>query len=54
MLVVCSLLILTGCLLYYAGNEIAREVSSHIHLTLGLALPLLLGFHLIKAKGVRA
>jgi hypothetical protein len=54
MLAVCGLLILTGYLLYYAGNEAAREVSSYAHLTLGIALPLLLGFHLIKPKGVRA
>src|SRR5205814_7393508 len=54
MLAVCGLLILTGYLLYYAGNETAREVSSYVHLTLGLALPLLLGFHLIKPKGARA
>ncbi len=54
MLFVCRLLIFTGYLLYYAGNETAREVSSYVHLTLGLALPLLLGFHLVKPKGARA
>ena len=54
MLAVCALLILTGYLLYYAGNETAREVSSYVHLALGLVLPLLLGFHVIKLKGVRA
>lgn len=54
MLFVCAVLILTGYLLYYAGNETARDVSSYVHLTLGLALPIVLGFHLIKPKGARA
>jgi len=38
-------LIVSGYLLYYAGNETVREFTSGSHLGIGLALPLLLGFH---------
>ena len=54
MLVICALLTLTGYLLYYAGNETLRDASSYVHLALGLALPLVLGVHLVKPKGARA
>ena len=47
MLVLCTLLTLTGYLLYYAGAETARDVSSYAHLALGLALPVVLGAHLL-------
>ena len=46
MLDICALLTLTGYLLYYAGAETARDVSSYAHLALGLALPIVLGAHL--------
>jgi hypothetical protein len=47
MLVICALLTLTGYLLYYAGAETARDISSYVHLALGLALPVVLGAHLL-------
>lgn len=53
MLATCALLMLSGYVLYYAGNEAMREISSYAHLGLGLALPILLGLHLVKPKGAR-
>lgn len=47
MLVLCALLTLTGYLLYYAGADTARDVSSYVHLALGLTLPIVLGAHLL-------
>jgi len=47
MLVLCALLTLTGYLLYYAGAETVRDISSYVHLALGLALPIVLGAHLL-------
>ena len=47
MLVLCALLTLTGYLLYYAGAETARDISSYAHLALGLALLIVLGAHLL-------
>lgn len=46
LLAVCGLLTLTGYLLYYAGDELARDASSYVHLALGVVLPLVLGAHL--------
>src|SRR5258708_26757084 len=39
-------LIITGHVLYYAGDEAVRQAASYSHLRIRLALPLLLGFHL--------
>jgi hypothetical protein len=41
-----ALLALTGYALYYAGSESLRALASYSHLTLGLALPVLLVLHL--------
>jgi len=38
-------LMISGHLLYYAGDEALRQAASYSHLGIGLALPLLLGFH---------
>jgi hypothetical protein len=46
MLIAAGLLAASGWLLYYLGDETAREVSSYAHLALGLALPVALLFHL--------
>ena len=48
LLVLCGLLTVTGYLLYYLGNETAREASSYVHLALGIALPFALVMHLIE------
>jgi hypothetical protein len=45
-------LIVSGYLLYYAGNETVREFTSGSHLGIGLALPLLLGFHVWRRSVV--
>jgi hypothetical protein len=59
--VVCFMLLLTvtGYLLYYAGSEELRPIISAAHWILGLAVPLLLCWHVASgraavAKGVRA
>jgi len=38
-------LIISGHVLYYSGDEAVRQAASYSHLGIGLALPLLLGFH---------
>jgi hypothetical protein len=38
-------LIISGHVLYYSGDETVRQAASYGHLGIGLALPLLLGFH---------
>jgi len=38
-------LMISGHLLYYSGDEAVRQAASYSHLGIGLALPLLLGFH---------
>ena len=45
MLVLAGLLIGSGYLLYYAGDEMVRQLSSYVHLGLGVALPLPLVTH---------
>jgi len=47
LLLVCGLLTVTGYLLYYSGNESARALSSYAHLAIGIALPVMLGAHLV-------
>ena len=42
-----GVLIATGYLLYYAGNETLRAGSSLLHWTFGLASPLLLAVHVL-------
>lgn len=41
-----SILTITGYMLYYVSGETLREVASKIHLWLGLASPVLLGWHI--------
>jgi fatty acid desaturase len=40
----------SGWLLYYSGDEAWRNVSSMAHWTTGLALPLLLIFHIVRGR----
>jgi hypothetical protein len=47
LLAICGLLAVTGFLLYYTGDEAARDASSYVHLALGIFLPIALGVHLI-------
>jgi hypothetical protein len=47
MLATCGLLAVTGYLLYYAGGETARAVTSYVHLAVGVALPIALAVHLV-------
>jgi len=44
-LAVAAWLTISGHLLYYSGDEAVRQAASYTHLGVGLALPLLLGFH---------
>jgi hypothetical protein len=53
-LVVASMLVLTGYLLYYTGDETYREFASYFHLGAGLAFAALLIFHIANLPGVRA
>lgn len=45
-----SVLIVTGYLLYYVGDETWRERLSDTHLWLGLAAPVLLGWHIFSGR----
>jgi hypothetical protein len=47
-LVVLSLLLVTGYLLYYAGSELYRAFASYVHLGVGLALSLPVIAHVWK------
>jgi MFS family permease len=46
MLAIGGLLTVTGYLLYYLGDETARQFASWFHLALGIAVPIALGLHL--------
>lgn len=54
MLVLAGLLIGSGYLLYYAGDEMVRQLSSYVHLCLGVALPLPLVAHVWRARATAA
>jgi len=43
-------IIVTGFLLYYAGNETLRALSSYIHWVLGLSIPLVLVRHIRSSR----
>lgn len=43
------LLTVTGYLLYYAGTPALRDATSWLHWAAGLALPLVLGLHMLQA-----
>lgn len=47
-------LILSGYLLYYAGNENTRSVVSILHWGIGLASPICFGFHRLSFRKRRA
>jgi hypothetical protein len=53
MTLVLAVLILSGYLLYYAGDEILRNWTSIIHWSIGLALPLVFGWHYINGRKLR-
>jgi hypothetical protein len=48
-----AVLIITGYGLYYVGGERLRAWTSWIHLTVGLALPILLVMHIFLGKRTR-
>lgn len=48
-----GLLVLSGLGLYYAGDEAFGRIALYGHLLAGLALPLLLGAHIIGAMRAR-
>ena len=52
-LTVASLLIVTAFSLYYVGSETLRGWASALHIVIGLALPLLLGAHVILGRRAR-
>lgn len=45
MLTTCVVLIVTGVLLYYTGDERTREITVYVHLIVGLLLPILICVH---------
>jgi len=49
----CILLIVTGYALYYAGGENLRTFASGAHIALGLALPVLLVWHIVRGRRAR-
>jgi len=51
--IVLSILIVTGYLLYYVGNEGARNIISWIHWILGLAIPVAYLIHRIAKQNSR-
>ena len=52
LLAVGAILIATAFGLYYSGSDIVRPWVSWIHLMLGLALPVLLLFHIVSGRRV--
>jgi hypothetical protein len=50
---VVALLLLTGYALYYIGNEYLRAWTSWMHLSIGLAFPLLLILHIWRGRASR-
>ncbi|MDM7322285.1 MAG: hypothetical protein P3W87_003170, partial [Gammaproteobacteria bacterium] len=53
LLVAFGLLVASGLMLYYAGNELAGQIALSIHLLAGFLLPILLFAHLIGALQAR-
>jgi hypothetical protein len=49
-LIAVSVLIITGYILYYVGDETWRERLSNTHLWLGLAAPVLLAWHIFCGR----
>ncbi|HTI72539.1 MAG TPA: hypothetical protein VMF06_21365 [Candidatus Limnocylindria bacterium] len=49
-----GLLTVSGYLLYYLGDETVRGYMSRVHLWLGLAAPLLLGWHIFLGRRATA
>jgi uncharacterized membrane protein len=49
-----AVLVLTGFLLYYLGDERARAAASLVHWLLGLAAPLLVALHVWLGRRTRA
>jgi hypothetical protein len=49
-----AVLTITGYGLYYAGGERVRAWTSWIHLTVGLALPILLLIHIVLGRKTRS
>lgn len=47
---VTALLILTGSGLYYAGSEALRDATANIHDAVGLALPLIIVWHVVRGR----
>jgi hypothetical protein len=47
---VCGVLIVTGWGLYYSGNEALRNLISSLHGYLGLALPIIVWFHVWQSR----
>ena len=48
-----AVIVVTGYLLYYVGDEALREWSSVIHWVLGLASPLVFFWHYLKGRALR-
>ena len=42
--------IITAYSLYYLADEVSREVAGYVHLVTGIALPLVLVFHVIHGR----
>ena len=49
-----ALFIITGCALYYAGDDTVRAFASDLHLVLGLGFPLVLIGHIVEGRRRRA
>lgn len=50
---VLALLIATGYVLYYTGDESARAVISAVHWAIGLGAPALMGWHIWRGRAWR-
>lgn len=53
MVALCLGLILTGYALYYAGGEGFRALASTVHITLGLAFPTAIVWHIVRGRRTR-
>jgi hypothetical protein len=53
MLATAVLLALSACGLYYLGSEVLRELTSGLHIVVGLFLPLILAGHVVLGRSAR-
>jgi hypothetical protein len=53
MVTINGLLILTAFGLYYSGSDVVRAWTGYVHIAVGLALPILVGIHVLLGRRSR-